>query len=382
MASVIPKLIIPSVHPLPIGPSLVERELRDLLKRPSTRFRCSGTAKNPRRLLTAGYTPRHKIALFDTTFYLADVRENEHVRFFVTYVVQPKGRGAVVCPRIFYKDVSLVWRAASHYVHTPRETWIGKGDVQTVMQEGEEFVYSAEHTTDLPFEMQGAVESLIRRVKRIRYDMKALALVLRNAPANRIEAYRDFTEPRRRARLDKRNLINGGGSIASFTRHNDPGSLVFVPGYEPDFDAGVIEVETSTSKLYGGKLERFRVLSRNREIQYLFFKSPRHAWIIPPQATTAELSSYGVRTIDVVCDEDLCVPGYEYHYMDGTEDPPVLVSQIPEGFVGKPNRHDPTRADASAWIERLPVIKTFRRKVLGARHRHTFPVEEMQGVEA
>ena len=333
-------------------------------------------------MIAAGYVPKHEIELFDTTFYLTDVRENEHVRFFVAYVVQGSGARTTVSPRIFYKDVSLIWRAASHYVHTPRETWIGKGDVQTVLQDGEEFIYSAEYTTDLPLEIQGAVESLIRGVKRIPHDMKALALVLRNAPADRIEAYRDFTGPRRRAQRDARNLVNGGRSIAYFKRHHDPGSLVFVSGYEPDFDTGVVEVETSKSKLYGGPLKRFRILSRNREIQYLFFKSPRHAWIIPPQATTTELSSYGVRTIDVVCDEDLCVPGYEYHYMDGTEDPPVLVSQIPEGFVGRPNRHDSTRADASAWIERLPVIKEFRKKVLGGPQRRTLPIEEMHVVEA
>ena len=380
--AIIPRLIIPSVRPAPLVPDCVETEFRGLLKLPRTQFLCAGEATSPARLLSAGYVPRHKIELFRTTFYLSDVRENEHVRFFVAYVVQSAGARTRVSPRIFYKDVSLIWRAASHYVHTSQETWIGKGDVQTVMQDGEEFIYSAEHTTDLPIEIQGAVESLIRAVKRIPYDMKALALVLRKAPADRIEAYRDFTEPRRRARLDKHNLVNGGRSIASFRRHNDPRSLVFVAGYEPDFDTGVVEVETSTSKLYGGRLKRFRILSRNRLIQYLFFKSPRHAWIIPPQATTTELSSYGVRTIDVVCDEDLCVPGFEYHYMDGSEDPPVLVSQIPEGFIGKPNRHDPTRADASAWIERLPVIKEFRKKVLGGRQSRALPVKEIHVVEA
>ena len=79
----------------------------------------------------------------------------------------------------------------------------------------------------------------------------------------------------------------------------------------------MLEVAHSTSTLYGGRLRRFRILSRNRRIQYLFMAAPRQVWIVPPQATSAELSSYGVRTVDVTVDEDLCVPGYEYHQGDG-----------------------------------------------------------------
>ena len=85
---------------------------------------------------------------------------------------------------------------------------------------------------------------------------------------------------------------------------------------------------------------------------------PRQVWIIPAQALTTELSSYGVRTIDVVADEDLFVPGYEYHYREGGE----LYSQIPPGFAGPASEVDPTRADASPWLERLPVIQAFRRR--------------------
>ena len=32
------------------------------------------------------------------------------------------------------------------------------------------------------------------------------------------------------------------------------------------------------------------------------------------------IASYGVRTIDVPAAEELCVPGFEYHYIDDTED--------------------------------------------------------------
>ncbi len=74
--------------------------------------------------------------------------------------------------------------------------------------------------------------------------------------------------------------------------------------------------------------------------------------------------SYGVRTIDVMADEDVFIPGYEYHFVDDTENPPVLVSQIPQGFVGEASEFDPSRADASPWLDRLPVVQEFRSRVL------------------
>jgi hypothetical protein len=119
--------------------------------------------------------------------------------------------------------------------------------------------------------------------------------------------------------------------------------------------------------MYGGALRRYRILARNRKAQYLFIAGPRQVWIPAVQATTTELSSFGVRTVDVAADEDLLVPGYEYHFVDETLDPPALRSQIPAGYAGAPSEVDTSRADASAWLERLPVIRRFRREVLGAR---------------
>jgi hypothetical protein len=111
-------------------------------------------------------------------------------------------------------------------------------------------------------------------------------------------------------------------------------------------------------------LRRFRILSRNRVIQYVFIAGPEHVWILPPQATTTELSSFGVRTIDVVADTDLFVPGWEYHYLDTDRDPPALYSQIPKGFAGRVCPADANKASASPWLDRLPVVREFRRKVL------------------
>jgi hypothetical protein len=358
--------IEPSARPSTLTPQQVGREFRRLIDS-GAQIRCAGDARDdPKRLLSAGYMPKYKVELFETTFYLASVRQNPDIRFFVAYVVQenPRTGRTEIYPRIFYKDISLIWRSASHFIRSEDENWIGKGEMRTYEIDGEEIEQSVEETTDLPLEIQTALETLSRKARRVPFDEVAIALVLRRGHDDRIEPYRDFLEPRVRARSNPRNLINRGRSIARFTRKNDPTSLRFAKGFEPDFERGVIEVSTSKSKLYGGRLKRFRVLSKNRKVQYLFFAGPRSVWIIPPQTTAADLTSYGVRPIDVIADEDLCIPGYEYHFIDDSEDPPVLVSQIPEGFAGAPSKFDPSRADASPWLDRLPVIRKFRRKSL------------------
>ncbi len=183
---------------------------------------------------------------------------------------------------------------------------------------------------------------------------------MRRAPDDRLCAYRDFTEPRRRAASNPRNLVHGGKDIARFLRPNVPESLRFAAGFEPDFRSGLIDVTHSRSRLYEGAVARYRILSRNRRMQYLFFAAPRLAWIGYPQPLTTELSSFGVRTIDVSVPEDLVVPAMEYHYLEFDE-PPVWMSQIPPGFAGPVSPNDAYRADASAWLDRLPVIVEFRR---------------------
>ena len=358
--------IVPSAHPAALTPRQVGAEFRRLLDE-GVVLRPAGTARRRPRSLLSGYTPKHKIQLLATTYYLTNLREDANFRFFVAYVLpdvgSPAKRRREAFPRIFYKDQSLVWRCATHLIRSERENWIGKGDLKVVFVDGEELEVSAEETTDLPYEIQAALDEVSRKDGH-RRDERATALVLRRAPEGRFEPYDDFLAPRRRAAADRRNRIYGQKYVARFTRPGDPTSLRFAPGFEPDFRRGVLETHDSMSRLYGGAIRKFRILSRNRSIQYLFIAAPKIAWIIPPQALTTEIMSYGVRTIDVHADEDAFVPGYEYHYMDEGHDPPQLMSQIPAGFAGAQSEIDPYRADASPWIDRLPVIREFRRVLL------------------
>jgi hypothetical protein len=368
---------VPSVAPSPLGPKEVRAEFMKLLEA-GARIRPAGLAKdNPMQLVRGRYAPTSLIELFDTRFFLSDYFQTPQLRYFIAYVAQPDASGRIraIYPRIIYKDGSLIWRAASHMVSSDDDFWIGKGDIRTEVVGDEEHYESVESTTDLPFEMQTALEIVARRTIRIRKEALALDLVLRNAPASRVRAYGDFTALRDSAAENPRNLINGGRPVASFRRlrtrgapkacgPKDPSTLRFVKGYEPDFRSGILETAESTSVLYGGKLTRYRILSVNRRVQYLFFSGPLQVWIIPPQATTTELSSFGVRTVDVVVDDDLCCPGYEYHFLDDTVDPPVFYSQIPEGYAGEVGPNDDSRADASPWLDKLHVIQDFRRAVL------------------
>lgn len=360
----IPREVVPSVALDETPPARVAREFRALLAE-GVKLVPSGSAKSRPLSLLERYGPRYRLALFDATYWLSTMRQNEDIRFYVGYV--RLGRTGRIYPRIFYKDVSLTWRSASHFARSEGENWIGKGDVTVVRRDGELYEESNEGTTDLPLEIQTALEDLCQASKPVPKDNVAVERVLRRGPDSRVAPYRDFAGPRERAAADRRNLVHGGRPVARFERSGDPRSLRFVRGFEPDFRRGIVEEGSSKSRLYGGALRRFRIVSTNREAQYLFIAGPRVVWIASCQATTTELMSFGVRTVDVVVDDDLLIPGYEYHFMDDSEDPPELVSQVPEGYAGAVSEVDASRVDTSAWLDRLPVIRRFRSQVLGRR---------------
>ncbi len=364
----IPTAIVPSVARAELSTQKVYAEFQNLVGQ-GAKIIVSGVAKHdPEALVQPKIRPKHKVELFDTQFYFTNVLQIPELRFFVCYIVQQSPRSRLrIFPRIIYKDLSLVWRAASHFTNVDEEIWIGKGDVREFVQDGHEMIVSNESTTDLPFEMQTAIESLLECSKRPGDGNGVLELVLRKAPGNRVAPYRDFLLPREIASSNSKNLIHRGKSIARFTRGNDPASLKIVKGFEPDFGSGIVEHGQTRSRLYGGQLDRFRILSTNRKVQYLFFSGASHVWIAPPQALTTELSSFGVRTVDVVADDDLFVPGYEYHHFEETDQGLVLYSQIPEGFVGETCEYDDAKADASPWLDQLPLIQQFRREVLNHR---------------
>lgn len=350
-----PTQLVRGVVPEPLAPAQVARRFARLLAQ-GAELRPAGSARRrPQRLLTSRYRPRHELRLFEASYFLADYRFDDSVGFFVGYVALGERRGALTAlwPRIFYKDSSLLWRVASHYVEDDGAVWIGKGEARIEEKDGWVYCHSAEETANLPYELQFALDALSQQAAK-RRDDAALALVVRRAPRGRIEAYADFRAPRRRAAALQRE--HGGRPVAFFRRPGDPRSLRFARGYEPDFARGLVERGRSSSAFFGGRIDKVRILSRNRRVQYLFLASPTHVWLGPPQLLTTELSTYGVRTHDVTADEDLFLPAFEYHE--------ASASQIPTGFAGAPHPDNADRADAAAWLEQLPVVREFRARVL------------------
>ncbi len=365
----VPPAPIGDVAALPMGPRQVAAEFKRLVAG-GAELRPVGTAaENPARLLAPRYLPRHRVDLYSTRFYLADFRYEEGLNYMPAYVapVAPTASGDRVRrihPRIFYKDSTLLWRVASHMIRSEHADWIGKGDVKRVRDGGEDYLESDEDSTNLPYEIQGALDEA-SRARPPKRDAECVALMLRNAPDGRIEPYAEFTAPRRRAEREAPlPRCRGGRPVARIVRAGDPESLRFVAGYEPDFERAPIATSTSASKLYGGAITKYRILSRNGLVQYQFVASPEHVWVNPPQTLRDDLTSFGLRALHVQADDSIFIPGYEYHFLDESVDPPELHSQIPDGFAGPPSTIDPARADASAWIEALPVIRDFRRRVL------------------
>ena len=212
-------------------------------------LRPAGEARSdPSRLTTADYTPRFRVTLFDTDFLLTRLRQEDQFRFFVAYVRLPaNGAGPhPVYPRIFYKDSSLVWRCASHYVASDNDQWIGKGAVKPVDGDDELFA-SAEETTNLPFELQAALDDLSRRGGKARPDHRAIGLVLRRGPDGRVEPYADFSQPRARAIAG--GEFNDGQPVAWFDDPARPASLRFAKGYAPDLRHGLLDTAVSRSNL-------------------------------------------------------------------------------------------------------------------------------------
>lgn len=355
----IPSQIVANVVVADKTPRQVSAEFRRLLAS-GYRLRADGQAKSdPVGLLRSGYTPKYEIELFGTRFFLCNLRNAHELKLMPAYVLpapRPGRAKPAIHARVFYKDSSLVWRTASHYINTPEEQWIGKGAVKWLQKRGARGWYSAEETTNLPYEMQAALDDVSQRGPRARTDERVLFLFLRNAPSDRLRPYHDFEAPRQRASKLPANRINNNRPIAWFTDDHDPESLQIEPGYEPDFQA-VIDVSDSRSMMYGGDIRKYRIASRNRRIQYLFVAGPHHVWLVHPQSVTVELSSYGLRTIDVIADEDLSIPGYEFFDNAGGGE---VDDQIPPGFAGPVCPFDVDRADASPWNERLPVVRAFR----------------------
>jgi hypothetical protein len=105
--------IVEDVRPWDASPRHV-REALDRHLAEGGRLRPAGSARKRPRSLLASYPPRYAVSLFDVRFHLSELREDDNFRFFVAYLQVGEARD--IHPRLFYKDQSLVWRGATHYI--------------------------------------------------------------------------------------------------------------------------------------------------------------------------------------------------------------------------------------------------------------------------
>ena len=154
----IPVATVANVEAADKSPRRVASDFRRLLD-DGYELRADGRAAgDPTALLGMGYTPKYETELFATRFFLCNQRDADGLKIMPAYVL-PAGERRIHA-RVFYKDSSLVWRSASHYISTPEVEWIGKGAAKSVLENGKRQWYSAEETTNLPFEMQAALDHL------------------------------------------------------------------------------------------------------------------------------------------------------------------------------------------------------------------------------
>src|SRR5690349_19446022 len=89
----IPRRVTASAELAPLTPRRVEREFMARLAS-GAQLCCDGSLRaRPAQLLALGYRPRARIDLFDTTYYLSAMRQNEDLRFSVGYVALPMRPG-------------------------------------------------------------------------------------------------------------------------------------------------------------------------------------------------------------------------------------------------------------------------------------------------
>jgi len=89
------------------------------------------------------------------------------LRFFVAWVL-PTGDSRRIYPHLFSKTIPGV-AIAQHFIRSRSENWMGRADVRWVRDEhGDEILATFEETTNLPLEIQAALDALTQRSARPR----------------------------------------------------------------------------------------------------------------------------------------------------------------------------------------------------------------------
>ncbi|MCX5701739.1 MAG: methyltransferase domain-containing protein, partial [Candidatus Omnitrophica bacterium] len=307
-------------------------------------------------LLQNGFVPQYKISLNGMDYYLSKpyTSQRNGRPYFIGFLhrINPETGVEEIFARTIYKSNSQnIWRIASS---EGPGGWIGKG-------------LEDEMTTNAPLEIQSSLEKLC---------LDNGKLEIKEGFYDDLEKRADFKSPEEfnHTILLHGEELNGGISIGSFAETGNPESYRFQNGFEPDFNNGVIEEFNTYSPIYGD-VESYRMLSNNKQVQFVFnVDRENRVWIGAVQSVTPRFTRFGVRAdrIDIGAMEmeniegvnrpvDILMPASEYD------------TQIPKGYIG--NHKADRYYDASPFIDKIPVIKEFRQKVLEKNVEAPKPIE-------
>ena len=268
--------------------------------------------------LLRAFAPKHEIVWNGRVFYLstpyiASLGASPAVVVYVSVRDRHTGRPTMAAWLVQKELARNVWQI-----------------IWRVVQEGIE----RRPATDAPLELAAAFEALYQQENR-------RVIIARNGYAGLLIDQAAWLEPM------------SAISIDTFTRRGDPRSFVFRTGYEPDLVSGVRERFVSSSPRLHRHVRSFRVLSANREVQYLMHVAgidgqPR-AWIGAVQSTTFTMTPAGLRSVAVAVEADFTLPASAYYRL------------IPAGYRGAQVEEGAPYFDASSFTNALPDMAGVRR---------------------
>lgn len=325
--------------------NITPNEFEDLLKSPGLKM-FKPAAISMKELAKMDLMPAHKIVFGNYKYFISPLFDIGGRPACICYFYRPadNGNGHELYVRAFYKSNShAIWKVDSHRVHIKpsddkeldeaRKGWFGKG----INQE----------SVTLPSEIQSSMNEIISA----HYGQNLAQNKKLNNSFYRVVLKESTRRPPKEFTRSMVYEPEISKRFAHFKKPNDPESLEIYAGYGPELDKPPLEKYSEYNEHYRGIVDSYVINSKNGALHYIFNVSKkRKVWISAVQSSSALLTRFGVKREKIKVPTGLMVQAQEY------------LDEIPKGFAGK--RVHSVYYDASAWVDKLPINKEFREKVL------------------
>jgi len=304
-------------------------------------------------LALEGHAPLHRIRFGDDTYYISRpfIGPDNRISFiaYCQHIDSRDNKPKLFVNEFYFSGSHAVWRAASHRAWG----WIGKG--------------VDEHSQTLPLEIIPFLNRIVEKAGNIEtreYDLFKILGIGGIIPAeSQIFTHVDVLNGQRAApELDltgsRRIVVAEEVSLApadsdELHRYRFPDE-----GYKPDFTSKKILRYPSRNDVYG-RITHYRILSRNKKLQYLFNVSEEGlVWIGSVQSVSKDLNRQGVRqdAPNIIVPPTLLQAPYDY--------PSEIVKNLPQGYLGDDHPGHPEYASAAKFTEKIDLVVEFRAEVL------------------